>query len=166
MGTDHQPEFDSKTFGPFGPLFDVYASFFERTSQACGVANPFSAQTDVRDLSERMGAPFKALMRSQLAWSALANKRAQAYMHIGPRLAQCRTPHDVVNEQLAFWRTATEQYTEGYRRIFDAWSPLDVFGETESERAERDYINFSGSKDRDVDAPPMRQEAIGQRRVA
>lgn len=167
MGTDHQPDFDSKAFGPFGPLFDTYASFFECTGRACGVANPFSAQTDMQDLPQRMGAPLKALMRSQLAWSALANRRAQAYMQIGGRLAQCRTPHDIVNEQLAFWRTATEQYAEGYRRMLDAWSSFGFFGEADSARAERDYINFNGSKDRDADVPQTRQEAIGgQRRVA
>lgn len=167
MRTGHQPDFDSKAFGPFGPLFQTYASALESFGRAYGVANPFSSEADPQDLPQRMSGPLKAAARSQLAWLALVNRRAQAYMQVPTRLAQCRTPQDVMNEHMAFWRTASEQYTESYRKMFDAWTSADLVGGGRSGIAVRDYISFNGTGGKDADVPSARPEPAGkQRRVA
>lgn len=168
MGTGYQPEFDSKAFGPFGPLFQTYASALESFGRAYGVASPFSQENGSFDLSQRVSGPLKAAARSQLAWLGLVNRRTQAYMQVPARLAHCRTPQDLINEQMAFWRTAAEQYTESYRKMFDAWASVDGGSNGRLGVAERDYINFNGTGGKEVGAAKARQEqAVGkQRRVA
>ena len=166
MGTGHRPEFDSNAFGPFGPLFQTYVSTLESFGRAYGIAGPFTAENGSQDAAQRMGGPMKAAARAQLAWMGLMNRRAQAYMQVPTRLAHCRTPQDLLNEQMAFWRTAAEQYTESYRKILDAWTSVD--GGTNGRPAERDYINFNGTGSRDAEATQSRREqpAGKQRRVA
>ena len=41
----------------------------------------------------------KSVLRANLEAVALANRRAQAYLEIPNRLAQCRTPQDLMSEQ-------------------------------------------------------------------
>ncbi|WP_072395021.1 phasin family protein [Hyphomicrobium sp. CS1GBMeth3] len=167
MGTGYQPEFDSKAFGPFGPLFQTYANAFESFGRAYGIANPLSGEAAPQDFTQRLSGPMKAAARSQLEWLGLINRRAQAYMQAPGRLAHCRTPHDLVNEQMAFWRTAAEQYSDSYRKIFEAWASPDVGINGRTAAAQRDYINFNGTASREADARETRQETGGrQRRVA
>ncbi len=162
MGVGHQSDFDPNSFGPFGPLVQTYFAAFESigllpSSDASGSVGP-----------QRLGAPFKAAARCQLELFGLANRRTQAYLQIPSRLAQCRSPHDVLNEQMAFWRTAAEQYGDTYRKIFDTWTGADVWAYPggRSGVAERDYINFNGTGNKES-VPARGEPAVGkQRRVA
>jgi hypothetical protein len=126
-----QLNFDPNVFGPFTSLFQVYFSNLEAGPQGLG--------------------PLKAIARCQLEVMGLMSRRAQALMEIPSRLGQCRTPQDLLNEQMRFWRTAGEQCAESSRRIIEAsgqmaLAPLGTRGEADSRR-ERDYINFSDPKD-------------------
>jgi hypothetical protein len=65
---------------------------------------------------------FKAVARTNLELMTLASKRAQAMVSLPTRMAACRTPHDVFNEQVRFWQGAFAQYAESTRNIASAWS--------------------------------------------
>lgn len=169
MGTGNQWDLNFDAFGPFGPLFQTYVSALENVGRAYGIANPLAPDFNSQSLSQRMSGPLKAAARCQLEVLGLVNRRAQAYMHVPTRLAQCRTPQDLLNEQMGFWRTAAEQYAESSRRIFDAWAVADPgYFSGGRKAAERDYINFNGtgSKEGGVHATRQEQPAGKQRRVA
>lgn len=68
---------------------------------------------------------FKAAARTNLELMTFASKRAQAMVALPSRMAACRTPHDVVNEQIRFWQTAFSQYAETTRTIATAWSAVN-----------------------------------------
>ncbi|MGE3230736.1 MAG: hypothetical protein AB7J30_14995 [Hyphomicrobium sp.] len=115
-----------------------------------------------------MTAPFKATARCQLELMGLANRRLQAYLQVPARLAQCRTPQDLVNEQMAFWRTATDQYRESMLKVGEAWGQAMPWLAGGATKTDRDYINFNGTGSKDGGAHGSRQEpgSSKQRRVA
>lgn len=157
-----QSRIDTGMFGPFAPIFDAYLSGFQSLSQQ-GFGSPaFDAQA--------VTGPAKAIARCQLEAMGLVNRRVQAYMDIPARVARCRTPQDVLNEQMSFWRTAAEQYTESSTRIAEAWGQMFLpggFGAPfQGGRPERDYIAFPSAKDANGQAGPATSRDERQRRVA
>lgn len=87
----------------------------------------------------------RAATRGNLEAFTLMSRRAQAYMELPMRLSQCRTPQELVNEQMHFWQTMTRQYAESSQRIAAAW--LDVAHKAgrrdrNGREKERDYITF------------------------
>lgn len=92
---------------PVHSIFQMYFSGLEAMSQAY---DPFT----------------KGVARAQLELMGLMNRRAQACMEIPSRLSQCRTPQDLVNEQLRFWRTAYEEYAESMGRMTEAMASFAV----------------------------------------
>jgi len=82
----------------------------------------------------------RATARGNLEALTLMNRRAQAYVELPLRLCQCRSPQDVANEQMRFWQTMAQQYTESSQRIFGSWTEL-AQQDANPER-ERDYITF------------------------
>ncbi|MCC7254088.1 phasin family protein [Hyphomicrobium sp.] len=169
MDTGHQTDFDPKAFGPFGAFYQAYFSALENIGRAYGVPSPVATDFAPNAMSQRLGAPFKAAARTQLEVLGLVNRRTQAYLHVPTLLARCRTPQDLVNAQMAFWRTAGEQYTDAARKVFDAWTSQDAWSYSNGRPAAtaRDYINFNGtgSKERGSHAGPE-QPTGKQRRVA
>lgn len=163
-----QSGFDPNAFGPFGAMFESYLSAVDAFGQgkvpgAQGLAPGF----DMQSLTQQMTGPLKATARCQLEMLGLANRRAQAYMQVPTRLAQCRTPQDLINEQMAFWRTASDQYRECAVKVGQAWGQalpwLQAF--RPGEAAERDYITFnSGRKETGAQTKP--DPSGTQRRVA
>jgi hypothetical protein len=88
----------------------------------------------------------KGIARAQLEMSGLMSRRAQAYLEIPARLSQCRGPHDLLNEQMRFWRIAMEEYSGSVGRITSALSSFAVpqMGlEPDQAGAGHDYIKFS-----------------------
>jgi predicted DNA-binding WGR domain protein len=67
----------------------------------------------------------KAVARTNLEWVRFASKRAQAAIAVPTRLASCRTPHDLMTEQVRFWQTAVEQYAETTRAVAAVWSNIN-----------------------------------------
>jgi hypothetical protein len=164
-----QMGFDPNMFGPFGAMWQSYLSAF-------GAATPISEAVatpgfDLNAATSQAAAPLKAIARCQLEVLGFVNRRAQAYMQVPARLAQCRTPQDVLDEQIAFWRTAGEQYNEGARRMVEAWTQLvPAFSAAGpgngSRRTERDYINFNGTGSRESAGAQGPEPRGPQRRVA
>ena len=123
---------------PIHSFFNMYFSGLEAFGQAY---DPFT----------------KGFARAQLEFMGHLNRRAQAYLEIPNRLAQCRTPQDLVNEQVRFWRSAYEDYTASMGRVTEALSSLAMphlaLGDEAGDG--RDYISFSepeeqrGSRNRD-----------------
>jgi hypothetical protein len=163
----HPTGFGPHAFGPFGALFQQYFAALESFGagpQADESANPL----DPENITSQATAPLRAAALCQLEVLGFLNRRTQAYMQVPTRLAQCRAPQDFINEQMAFWRTAGEQYRESMIKMGEAWgNALPAFAA--QAKPERDYITFNGAtsssagKDRQV---PVRQEGGKQRRVA
>jgi hypothetical protein len=170
-----QAGFDTKIFGPFGALFDSYLQTIESLGQGklplpfgAGLAPNADVQGLTEQLTRQMTAPLKAAARCQLEVLGLMNRRTQAYMQVPTRLAQCRTPQDFMNEQMAFWRTAAEQYRESGLKVGQAWGQAMPWLPSGRAFAERDYITFNGTS-KDGGTHTTRQEPSGsgaQRRVA
>jgi len=94
----------------------------------------------------------KGLARAQLEFMGLMSRRAQACMEVPSRLSQCRTPQDVVNEQMQFWRTAFDEYSDSMGRISEAvasWATPSFGFASGTDEAEnvRDYITFPEQKE-------------------
>lgn len=109
---------------------------------------------------------FKGFARWQLELLTLSSRRAQAYLELPSRLAQCRTPQDLANEQMQFWQTAYHQYTESAQRALVAVSQIGgaVPGSSSAARPrERDYMTVPEPKE-PAAQPPRYQER--ERRVA
>jgi hypothetical protein len=96
--------------------------------------------------------PFlKGVARTQLEMMGFFNRRAQAYMQLPAHLAQCRTPQDVVNAQVQFWRGAYEDYTDSAGRVTSALAActLPNLASLVSEEVKNahDYIAFPDTKE-------------------
>lgn len=149
-GNGTRGEFDAKVFGPFAPIYESYVSALEQFGRNIGMPSVLPSSYSPHSMSQNMSAPFKAAARCQLEVMGLVNRRTQAYLQAPTRFAQCRSPQDVLNEQMAFWRTAAEQYTESSRKLFDAWAFADPWSSTaQPAAAARDYINFNGTGSKD-----------------
>jgi len=100
----------------------------------------------------------KGMARTQLELFGFANRRTQAYMQMPARLAQCRTPQDLVNAQFQFWRTAMADYTESLGRVTSALAscaPPNLAALTDEAIANaHDYISFPEVKE--PQAAPVR----------
>ena len=105
---------------------------------------------------EAMGKTYDPLMKSiaraQLEIMGYFSRRAQACMEAPTRLSQCRTPQDVANEQMRFWRTAYEEYAESMGRVTEAVAAAAVpaFGATltgDEAQSAHDYITFAEPKE-------------------
>lgn len=106
---------------------------------------------------------FKGLARTQLELFGFWNRRAQAYMQMPTRLAQCRTPQDLVNAQTQFWRAAYEDYTDSAGRVTNALAacamPNLASLVSEEARAAHDYIAFPDSKEPTNTGRPRERKA-------
>lgn len=95
--------------------------------------------------------PFlKSVARTQLEVLGFLNRRAQAYMQIPARAAQCRTPQDLLNAGAQFWRTAYEDYTESVGRVTNALAAVSLpnFAAISEEALNaHDYIAFPETKE-------------------
>jgi hypothetical protein len=100
----------------------------------------------------------KGVGRYNLELFSLMTKRSREWLEIPTRLSRCKTPVDVVGEQMRFWQTATAQYADASHRLaaaLGACAAVPYFngawgGET-VERT-RDYITFPEPKESVADA--------------
>jgi hypothetical protein len=87
----------------------------------------------------------RSAARAQLELSSLVGTRVKAWTEIPSTLAQCRTPIDLFQAQVAFWQEAGRNYSETTQRVMSAWSGL-VASATDAAKAAavepRDYITF------------------------
>lgn len=109
--------------------------------------------------------PFaKGIARAQLEFMGLMTRRAQAYLEFPNRLSRCRKPQDLADEQMRFWRTAFEEYSESVGRITEAMASLAVpsfaFARHSDEACSaRDYITFPEPQEPAQDEVSREREA-------
>ena len=87
--------------------------------------------------------PWKLLARMQIETMALVIRRAQAYLELPQTLAQCRTPDDLMTEQVRFSQIAQRQYMAAGEQMFGIL-PMPSLAETsktqEVPTKPRDYM--------------------------
>lgn len=150
MGT--QTGYDAYGIGSFASVFQNYLSAFETVSQGTPpLGAGFPTAFDTQAFTEQATAPLKAVARAQLEMLGLMNRRVQAYMQAPAKLAQCRTGRDILNEQMAFWHEAAEQYAASGRKIAAVWGEAlpwaAPYAMMDVRQTERDYIDFNGAAD-------------------
>ena len=97
--------------------------------------------------------PFvKSIARGQIEFMGLLSRRAQAYVELPSRLSQCRMPQDFLNEQMQFWNTAMQQYSESASHISESLASFELpsFGfapQANGARDVHDYITFPEPKE-------------------
>jgi hypothetical protein len=64
--------------------------------------------------------------RYNLELLGIMSRRAHAWLEIPARLGSCRTPQDLVKEQMRFWQTAMHDYAEGAQRLSTALGACGV----------------------------------------
>jgi hypothetical protein len=94
----------------------------------------------------------KSCARAQLEGTGFLTRRAQACLEAPQRLAQCRTPQDIANEQMRFWRAAFSDYAESTRRMAEAVAAcamptLQFVVPSDEAGAAHDYITFPESEE-------------------
>lgn len=131
--------FTPQGFGSFENPFQLYFSALENTAQSFG--------------------PMKGVARAQIEMMGLMSRRAQAYLEIPSRLSRCRSPQDLMNEQMRFWQTAFQQYSESSHKVMEAWG--QAFASMPSAttfasqpRRQRDYISFPDVRSANGKSPP------------
>jgi hypothetical protein len=88
----------------------------------------------------------KGVSRWNLELVGLLARRSQAWLEVPARLMQCKTPVDLVNEQVRFWQSAAADYTEGSRRLSAAWGACAAMPKLNG-TLPRDYMTFADPKD-------------------
>ena len=107
----------------------------------------------------------RAAARSQVEMFTLASKRAQAYIEWPMRLSQCRTPQDLTSEQIRFWQTMAQHYTESSQRVMGVWATVARDASVQrTTKPERDYITFPEPSETEAERPAARSG--GERRAA
>jgi CelD/BcsL family acetyltransferase involved in cellulose biosynthesis len=116
--------------GPFGNLSQAWCCGLDQLAK--------SYEPTVRNVG-----------RINLELMGLMTRRAQAWLQIPTSASHCKTPQDLFVAQLKFWQTATQDYTEGARRLSATFASLTVpsinaWGK--SAAMSRDYITFPEPK--------------------
>jgi hypothetical protein len=109
--------------GPLGNLSQAYFTNLDMLVRGCEPA-------------------LKGVGRWNLELVGLMARRSQAWMEIPARLGRCKTPADLVGEQLRFWQAAAADYVEGSQRLAAAMGACaSVVGKFNGVQP-RDYITF------------------------
>lgn len=109
----------------------------------------------------------RGLARCQAEMQGLMTRRTQAYFELPGRLAQCRTPQDLMLEQQRFWQMAFEQYSLCSQHFMSAWSQafqIPQVGGTAAGVPERDYLAFPDPRSANGTVPA--QTRTSDRKVA
>jgi hypothetical protein len=85
------------------------------------------------------GPAFKAMGRFNLEMLALMSRRWQAWLSAPRQFGRCRSPWDVVEEQVRFWQAAVSDYAQSAQRLSAAFDARAVMPEHRG-TAQRDYI--------------------------
>jgi hypothetical protein len=110
--------------------------------------NPFQLYFAGLDTMAQGMGPMKAVARCQLEAMGLVSRRAQAYMEWPSRLSRCRTPQDLMSEQVRFAQIAFQQYQDTSMKMMAAWSSMvPAMGAAGAQRVERDYISFGDPRE-------------------
>ena len=120
------------------------------------LGNPSQAYLGGLDMMVKGWEPaLKGVGRWNLELVGLMTRRSQAWLEVPARLARCKTPMDLFNEQMRFWQSAAADYTEGSRRLGAAWSACTAMPGLNGTQS-RDYMTFAEPKD--AAAAPKRSD--------
>jgi hypothetical protein len=106
----------------------------------------------------------KGIGRLNLELMTMMVRRGQAWLETAGRIAQCKSPHEVLGEQTRFWQQAVHDYQEGSRRVAAAVGACGVMpgflnGDARNGGpASRDYITFAEPRGPDADEQPKRRD--------
>jgi len=105
------------------------------TSRHLDPEGPFSSFSEAyfRSLDMMWKDYEPALMSFNSECMRLVNRRAKAWLSIPACLGRCKTPQDVLNEQVKFWQQMGQDYAEGTREITTALRPLESLPSATSE---------------------------------
>jgi hypothetical protein len=95
--------------------------------------------------------------RWNLELLGIMTRRSRAWLEIPARASQCKTPQDLVREQLQFWQTAAHDYSDGARRLTMAFGALAAPGSIAAPK--RDYIDVPDAKPVAAEAPRRERRA-------
>jgi len=123
--------FDTKT-GPLGNPSQVYFSGLDAMVKGCEPA-------------------LKGVGRWNLELIGLMTRRTQAWLGVPVRLSQCKSPSDLVNEQMRFWQTAAGDYAQASHRLAAAFGACAVMPGLNGAQP-RDYITFPEPKETSAEA--------------
>src|SRR5262245_18183749 len=134
----------------------------ERLDPKCGpFANVWLTYSNGLDAMAKGYEPVAlGLGRCQLELMTFALRRMQAWLERPKEITRCRTPQDVITEQLNFWQTASAQYAESSQHVLAAVlsttvAPLAAAGSTGANRERRDYIAVAEAKE-PAGVPPLK----------
>jgi hypothetical protein len=102
----------------------------------------------------------KSVGRLNLEVVGFMTRRTSAWMEIPARASRCKTPQDFVREQMQFWQTAAQDYSEGVQRLtvaFGALAPGLPTWSGKTAAPARDYITFAEQKPAAAEQQPKRE---------
>ena len=109
------------------------------------------------------------LVRSQLGLQGLMFRRAQAYLELPSRMAQCRSLQDLMAEQQRFIQTCLGQYSQSSQQIMGTWAQLFQLPMPEYQPGmpyEHDYLGYPDQRSTNGAGTSQHQTRQGQRRAA
>ena len=88
----------------------------------------------------------KSVSRWNLELMGFTARRTRAWIEIPAQLSRCKTPQDLMREQLQFWQAFARDYAEGARRLTLALGAVTGSALASlpngKDAPARDYINF------------------------
>lgn len=89
------------------------------------LASTSSVAAPVATSAARRAHPvLNAVTRTSAETTAFTSQRMQAALAAPARLMACKSPTDLMSEQMRFWQQATDQYNAALRNIQAAWHPV------------------------------------------
>lgn len=72
----------------------------------------------------------KAVTVSQAEFLRLSSRRAKAYMALPNTVTKCRSPHDLVSQQQAFWQQCAQDYATAAQTMASSWMQFFPFADS------------------------------------
>lgn len=93
--------------------------------------------------------PWKAMALGQIATVSLINRRMKACSEMPYRLASCRSPQQLMQEQMRFFQVALRDYADAVNQVSEAWSKAVAAqdGANGAKRPRHDYLSISEAAD-------------------
>jgi len=110
-------------------------------------AGPFAIWHQTLEAFAKNSEPvLKSVGRWNLELMGLTARRTRAWIEFPVQLSRCKTPQDLVREQLQFWQTFAADYAQGAQRLTRALNAVTgsaIAGfQNGRDTFARDYINF------------------------
>ena len=107
---------------------------------------PFLAMLMETDAPDVIFQPMKAIAIGQLQASNLVNRRFQALAEFPHKVAACRSPNELMLEQMRFFQTALRDYSDAMQVMAKAWDHAikEQTGEQAEAPKRHDYLALPG----------------------